>query len=320
MIFILFCTRMAGRVASARVLLTWASIKGQWWWGRRTTAPLQPRPEPWSGCSPRGTARAAWWTDTSRLSNSVGTCRRAREGSVWGVNNSADGLDSWVEGAVQSRYLHTGRGTDVPQVLAGAVNAEILILPQARIPLLSLAFRLLSSLSPPPLSFWAFRLQDGGRVVGFAGHGNWKPRSRAKENYSSLSFTKKHIKRNRSCAEKLEKGKNGGSECLTSWQFHFVVSRQAVLILVFVVVLIFVHLVLALLSVLHCCRASALLLCPPVFGRVHKADDGRVPLPVALIPVNCGTAGQSGRHWRREGEFVKKKCAREFGLMRPLTE
>lgn len=61
---------------------------------------------------------------------------------------------------------------EAPQVLAGAVNAEIFILLQARIPLHSLAFPPLSSLCSPSLSFSAFSLQDGRRVVGFAYHGN----------------------------------------------------------------------------------------------------------------------------------------------------
>lgn len=46
-------------------------------------------------------------------------------------------------------YLHTGRGAEVLQVLAGAVNAEILILLKTGIPLLSLSLRSLSSVSSP---------------------------------------------------------------------------------------------------------------------------------------------------------------------------
>lgn len=48
------------------------------------------------------------------------------------------------------------------------MDAEILVLLQAGVPLLSLALPLLSPLSSPPLSFSAFGLQDGGRVEGFA--------------------------------------------------------------------------------------------------------------------------------------------------------
>ena len=68
----------------------------------------------------------------------------------------------------RSSYLHTGRLADVPQVLAGAVDAEVLVLPQAWIPLLPLAFPLLLPLSLTPPGFCSFRLKDGGRVFGFA--------------------------------------------------------------------------------------------------------------------------------------------------------
>lgn len=69
---------------------------------------------------------------------------------------------------MQGSYLHTGWGADVPQVVASAVDAEILILPQARIPLQSLAFPLLFPLSSTSLSICAFSLQDGRWVFGFA--------------------------------------------------------------------------------------------------------------------------------------------------------
>lgn len=63
--------------------------------------------------------------------------------------------------------LHAGRGRDVPQVLAGTMNAEILILLQAGIPLLSFASPPLPSLSFPPL-LSTCRLQDGSLVFRFA--------------------------------------------------------------------------------------------------------------------------------------------------------
>lgn len=68
----------------------------------------------------------------------------------------------------QNSYLHTGWSADVLQILAGAMNAEILILLQAWIPFLSLAFPLLFPLSSSSLSFSVFSFQDGRRVFGFA--------------------------------------------------------------------------------------------------------------------------------------------------------
>lgn len=77
-------------------------------------------------------------------------------------------LVSMVSGNSQHQYLHTGRGAEVPQVLAGAVNAEILVLLQAGVPLPSQTFALLLSLSFPCLAFCFVSLQDGRRILGFA--------------------------------------------------------------------------------------------------------------------------------------------------------
>lgn len=73
-----------------------------------------------------------------------------------------------MSGNPQYQYLHTGRGAEVPQVLAGAVNAEILVFLQAGIPLPSQTFALLLSLSFPCLALGSFSFQDGRRILGFA--------------------------------------------------------------------------------------------------------------------------------------------------------
>lgn len=52
------------------------------------------------------------------------------------------------------------------------MDAEILILLQAGVPLLPQAFPLLLPRSPPSLSLQGLGLQDGRRVSGFARHGN----------------------------------------------------------------------------------------------------------------------------------------------------
>lgn len=54
------------------------------------------------------------------------------------------------------------------QVLAGAMDTVILILLQAGIPLLSLAFPPLQSLSSTYLPLRALCIQNGGWVLGFA--------------------------------------------------------------------------------------------------------------------------------------------------------
>ncbi|TNN38011.1 hypothetical protein EYF80_051839 [Liparis tanakae] len=42
-----------------------------------------------------------------------------------------------------------------------------------------------------------------------------------------------------------------------------------------------------------------------VKGQRSKVEHRCVPLPVALIPVHRGSAGQSGHGWREEGEFKR---------------
>lgn len=73
-----------------------------------------------------------------------------------------------VQEATKSSYSHAGWCTDVPQVLAGAVDAEILVFLQARIPLLPLAFSSSLALSFLSLCFGSLSLQGHSRVFGFA--------------------------------------------------------------------------------------------------------------------------------------------------------
>lgn len=77
------------------------------------------------------------------------------------VDRSGD--PEWRAARAQMRrsYLHTGRRVDVPQVLAGAVDAEILVLPQTWVPLLALSFPPPLPFSSPSLAFDSFSLQDG---------------------------------------------------------------------------------------------------------------------------------------------------------------
>ena len=67
-------------------------------------------------------------------------------------------------------YLHTGSHADVLVIMAGAVNAEILVLLQTWIPLPPLALSLLLAFPPPlePLSL--LRFQKAGTVLRLAGH------------------------------------------------------------------------------------------------------------------------------------------------------